>query len=475
MSRRIRDTVRPLAVAIAARLPPGIQQSLATVLCVLGEHWLWQTPSYRRWRRKRFAPKTAAGVTPIAPGDVEQVLQRLQFKAADVPVLTILIATYGGLRNTVDCLRSIAASPPSVAFEVLVVDDASGSEGIAALSDVSGLRFVTNNENLGYLRTVNAGSRLAKGQFLWLLNDDTIVTPGAADALLSAMQRIDKCAMAGSRLLNVDGSVQEAGGIVWNDGSANNFGAGTDRDDVSTRYLHDADYCSGASLMVRTAEFIAFGGYDETFAPAYYEETDLAFRVREAGRRVVVVPMSTVFHIAGTSYDASATRRLLGRNRERFVRKWRSVLDREHFPRRHGTFLARDHAALRKAILIVASATEVTQIEYLQNTLSDGSVVIKLWLVGTHDDNLVSRMGEGGIEVISANRDRRLDRWLWEHGQALDYVIVVGEHKQTTLTALERYWTGQLLRLESLASSLEALDLTPYKSLAARSRDRLAF
>lgn len=453
-------------------VPPLVRRLVAGALLRVGEAWLWRSPGYQRWRRRCFAGRSSrAPITPISPDEMPSVLAHLAFRSAARPVLTILITTFGNLRHTLGCLRSIADNPPSVDFEIIVLDDASGRPEMAALAGIAGLRYVAGAENLGYLRSVNAGSRLARGEFLWLLNDDTMVTAGAADELLATLREVDACAMAGSRLLNLDGTVQEAGGIVWSDGTASQIGSGTDREDVTTRYRHEVDYCSGASLLLRTADFRALGGYDESFAPAYYEDTDLAFALRQRGGRVLVAPASAVVHSGGASYGA-ASRHLLAANRRRFAEKWRAVLEASHFPAEHRTFLAQDHAAHRHAVLLVAPATgtgEATaSLEAILAALSGTPIVVKLWLDGACSADGVDRLGRRGVELVSANRDRRLDRWLRQHGPALSRVLVVGAVSRPVTVALQRHVSGKVLRVGPTGFDLPALDLPPIGSLAAR-------
>jgi GT2 family glycosyltransferase/glycosyltransferase involved in cell wall biosynthesis len=260
----------------------------------------------------------------------------LHFVPAEQPDVSIVIPVHNKFSYTYDCLKSIQDALPQRTFEVIIVDDCSTDETMLASLVLSGaVRILRNVSNLGFVGTCNAGAAVAKGRYLFFLNNDTLVRDGWLDELVTTFERVPNVGIAGSQLLFADGKLQEAGGIVWRMGDAWNWGRGAEPEEPRFSYLRDADYVSGAALMIERALFQRLGGFDSHFAPAYYEDTDLAFRVRAEGKRVVVQPASRIVHLegvsAGTDTAASGMKRYQAINHHKFYQRWKSALITHRF------------------------------------------------------------------------------------------------------------------------------------------------
>jgi GT2 family glycosyltransferase len=274
------------------------------------------------------APPTAGRRPALA----EQSAARL---GAAEPEVTVVIPVFNQWRVTQRCLRALLACDPDIAIQVVVVDDGSTDETPANLRLLSGIESLRNGENCGFVHSCNRGAALARGRYLFFLNNDTELEYGALRALLRRIERDDRVSIVGSKLVYPDGRLQEAGNIIWTDATGWNYGRTDDPAKFEYNFARDVDYVSAASLLIRTSEFAALGGFDTRFAPGYYEDADLCLRVRERGGRVIYEPTSVVIHHEGltSGTDSSAgMKRYQAINQTKFVEKWEAALNRDHLP-----------------------------------------------------------------------------------------------------------------------------------------------
>jgi O-antigen biosynthesis protein len=307
-------------------------QALALVV------WLRRTAR----RAQRSATLRSAGRVALESHLRSLAAVSLDFPLVAEPVASVIVPVFNQWKLTRDCLASLVLNAPLDRIEVIVVDDASTDETPQELTGIANVRVVRNSTNLGFTRTANRGAEAARGRFIVFLNNDTRVLPGWLEGLLSAMED-ETVGAAGSGLMLPSGALQEAGALVWADGSGWNIGRGRSPSDPQYAFRRDVDYCSGASLMVRGSLFREIGGLDERFAPAYYEDTDLCFAFRSRGHRVVYEPSSTVIHFEGATHGTESRGAAPGahgkenqyRNQAVFATKWSHVLN-GHLPRPSG-------------------------------------------------------------------------------------------------------------------------------------------
>jgi O-antigen biosynthesis protein len=248
---------------------------------------------------------------------------------------SIIICVHNHASYTFRCLRSLLSEIDPADTEIIVVNNASSDETDRLLSKLAGLIVVVKNaDNVGFVKACNQGSAVASGEYLIFLNNDTVVHRGWLRHLVETIESDDLTGAVGSMLISPDGSLQEAGAIVWNDGTAANYGRGSEAEDQRFAFAREVDYCSAAALLVRKALFSQLGGFDERYAPAYYEDTDLCFGIRSLGFKVVYQPLARVIHWEGTTAGTDieqGIKRFQAINQIKFSEKWQDVLLNDHY------------------------------------------------------------------------------------------------------------------------------------------------
>jgi GT2 family glycosyltransferase len=333
---------RPAARALARMLPASWRRSLKLRLASgrAGARVL-------RWLGAAAPAATVVKVPAPAVLDKEAVRasaeeelsgflasgERIELRRAGAaPQITVVVVVFNQAGLTLACLRALAASQ-GVTFETLIVDNASSDRMPELLARTDGVTVMRQAKNVGFLRAVNLAAEHARGQYLLLLNNDAVVEPRT---LANAARRLDRdqgIAAVGGAILLWDGRLQEAGSIIWSDGSCLGYGRGDSPEAPEYRFVREVDYCSGALLMLRRERFEALGRFDEAFAPAYYEESDLCVRLWERGHRIVYDPRVRVRHFEFASEGASGGAiELQQRNRGRFVERHRDFLAQQLDP-----------------------------------------------------------------------------------------------------------------------------------------------
>ncbi len=300
-----------------------------------------RTAAFRYESLSRYLTKAAeqAGADDLQNYIVahEQVLKgfhgrreysNLRLPRIDEPDVSIIIPAKNKFPITYHCISSLILAQNNATFEVILVDDESEDETTAAEEIIDNLRVVRNEINLGFVKANNKAAIQARGKYICLLNNDTEVTSGWIDEALEMFGLYSDVGSVGCKLIYPDGKLQEAGGIVWGSGAPWNYGKNQNASHPQFNYARQADYLSAAALFVDRSVWQEVGGFSEEFAPAYYEDTDLAFKIRDAGYNTLYCPTSTVVHFEGKSNGTSTSsgiKRYQDINSKKFRSKWFSA------------------------------------------------------------------------------------------------------------------------------------------------------
>ncbi len=297
----------------------------------------------RRVAKAAVITVTGAELSSVAQVDAESnptlvADWQIEGETAALPAVSIVIPTYNGITHTETCLTVLRETlPPNFRGEIIVVDDASTDETPDVLERWASLdercKVLRNPKNAGFVTSCNRGASCATGEIIIFLNNDTIPLPGWLVPMLQIFHDYPDAGAVGGKLVYPNGRLQEAGGVIFADGSGANFGWGDYEVDAPLyNYMREVDYCSGALLATRRSLFQELGGFDTRYCPAYYEDTDYCFAVREKGFRVYYQPESTIIHLEGATSGtdlSSGVKRYQVVNQTKFVEKWGHVLKRQ--------------------------------------------------------------------------------------------------------------------------------------------------
>ena len=283
---------------------------------------------------RRFGISARAGV-PLGEGvaaAIDDLIARKPGLIRDPvePDATIVIPVYGQLPFVLNCLDGLAAHESRFSAEIIVLDDASPTEmQTEQLGAIPWIRYIRRETNGGFIAACKHAASQARGRHIIFLNSDTRVAESWLDELIGSFALFPQAGLVGSKLLNEDLTLQEAGGIFWRDGSAWNYGRGDDPDNPKYSFARQVDYCSGAAIAVKAEAWREMEGFDPAFAPAYCEDADIAFRLRAAGYEVWLQPLACVLHYEGRTHGrdtATGVKAYQVTNLRRFAERWKSVL-----------------------------------------------------------------------------------------------------------------------------------------------------
>jgi GT2 family glycosyltransferase len=245
------------------------------------------------------------------------------------PKVSICILVLGNTQLLFECLDALRRPGARVeAMEIVVVANGTPKDQLEQLLRCDDIVLVVNESNLGFASGCNQAAAVARAPLLLFLNDDSLVQDGCIDALMGACGSDPSIGAVGARILSEDGTLEEAGSVIWQDGSASHVGegmAGGSRAFMEPRWV---DYSSANGLLVVRSAWDEIGGFDEGYFPAYFEDVDLSLMLAAHGYRTRYEPRAALLHRGSQSTSRVFREFLLERNHLRLVEKWGETLDR---------------------------------------------------------------------------------------------------------------------------------------------------
>jgi GT2 family glycosyltransferase len=295
-------------------------------------------------RSEKYSPEHLAQIE-CAVGFESKFAESIRFDLKESPTVSVIIPAFNKANLTLVCLKALMDGAGSVDFEVIVADDASTESACHAIKKIAGLTYLENPENLGFLRNCNRAVERASGRFLLFLNNDTQIQPGLIDHLVAA--HAPGVGIVGPKITYPSGVLQEAGARIRLDGSSVLIGHGASARDPRYNYARDVEYVSGACILIERELFLALDRFDERYCPAYYEDVDLCFKVRDRGLRVVYEPKATVSHVLSATMSEISSEfklRQAAINGQKFVEKWANRISDDNTVRTVAFYLPQFHS-----------------------------------------------------------------------------------------------------------------------------------
>jgi glycosyltransferase involved in cell wall biosynthesis len=367
--------------------------------------------------------------TPAMRAALSELTRNITLPRSDEPDASIIISSGAGVSAALRCLKSIAHFAPTAAVDVLLLADIKGQER-ALLSEVRGLHLLDASADEQLFAKYNFAAATARGRYLMFLDANTTVSDGWLDALLSLFRSRTNAALVAPKILKEDGTLCQAGNVIWRDGSETYYGRFDDPSLPKYNYVRETDGVSAEAVLVDSQFFRDVGGFDlSDNAPI-----DLAFKARSAGFKVWYQPTSVIAsyashdNVGASPYTPNETP-----HRRTFCDRWRKVLLTQHFDPGQHVFLARDRSRERVCILVLdhyipqpdkdAGSRTVQHVIHLLQQM-DLNVKFCAQHMRPNDASYMPKLQQLGIETFHASAGASFDSWIKENGRYIDYVFV---------------------------------------------------
>jgi GT2 family glycosyltransferase len=260
-----------------------------------------------------------------------KLINKLNFSSNNKIEITIIIAAYNNLDITLNCLLSILVFETKLKYEIILIDDHSSMVDYRTFGFK--FRVIRNDMNFGFIKSNNLASKKARGKFLFFLNNDTLINKSTINELHKSYFFNEKVGAVGSMSVSNQFLIQEAGAFTFKSGRCCNYGRGDNPMKSIYNFTREVDYCSACSLFIKKRLFYKLGFFDTRYCPAYYEDVDLAFKIRKKKLKVLYEPKSFLYHYEGSTSGRdikSGVKKYQVINQIKFKKKWSKELKKYH-------------------------------------------------------------------------------------------------------------------------------------------------
>jgi len=260
-----------------------------------------------------------------------KLINKLNYSLNNKIEITIIIAAYNNVDITLNCLLSILVFETKLKYEIILIDDHSSMVDYRTFGFK--FRVIRNNMNFGFIKSNNLASKKARGKFLFFLNNDTLINNSTINELHKSYFFNENVGAIGSMSLSNQFLIQEAGAFTFKSGTCWNYGRGENPKKSIYNFTKEVDYCSACSLFIKKRLFYKLGFFDTRYCPAYYEDVDLAFKIREKKLKVLYEPKSFLYHYEGSTSGRdvkSGVKKYQVINQIKFKKKWSKELKKYH-------------------------------------------------------------------------------------------------------------------------------------------------
>lgn len=317
------------------------------------EGWLNNLPEDSHYRQsaktiesREYFRKKAHFMLPVVAH------QKLDFSYEGRPDISVIMLVKNHLAVTLTALASLRANY-SGKIQLLIGDNYSTDDTRLIQNSLISVRVTRFAYNFGYGRACNYLIEQVDAPITVFLNNDIYLYPNAISVLCKHLLSKADIGAVGGKIIHPDGNLQEAGSMIWRDGTTGGYLRGQDPLIAEANFVRNVDYCSTAMMAIRTSLLQQLNGFSPIYFPAYFEDTDLCVRILKAGYRVVYHPDAVVEHMEYASSDPIVSSGLIRRNHGKFAKEHQEFLRFQHPRHSDNVVIARQRSGKEKRILFI--------------------------------------------------------------------------------------------------------------------------